>query len=793
MKYQIPKISMLKNENCEHFDLFTRYFNSADYKSKTSKYIFPIGYDNEKDKFYIGDMEKEDIIYMSGMFYHMDDQVNVFVSSLLFRVAPEDLNMYINTSVDLGWCNLLPHVQSKIEWSSTTADHFICMLEKLFEKLKERKTMFFKSKVTNINDYNLKNNKALPHIMFFMERLRFRCEVADNKKEYIAKLLYELSDNHISDYGLHLIVSFSDGEPKDIQIADTLKVLEQCATLKIKYEDEGAIDYLVSFQKNDVKITDLKSIGIGSVNMESIFNYFKEKHNIQNNNDLNKILHKLSKGSLTIIGGRPQTGKTTFVRRLFDDARKRGEKGLFFDGKCANDFTDIETICKEKISQGGLDFIIVDYLDADDTKTAQQLKQLAERLNIIVIAASQLHRFDETKRLPNYDDLSPETGNAANIIILLDSIYSATVYKEYIGKIGTFPIIMQDESEETKMDIYEFINSKDIREHCRKLNHKFNTLESAYLVYQSRKTIAEKHAAYREIIDTMPDMEFKRRNFIDVDYDSLHQFLREYIDAEKKVIEMFKSEDRAVYRWAALPEFTEENCDMFEDWKSCLDSCEECCEECLVANNVTEYRIAKYWIKKSKDDDEERLIVAYFNSDKEMIRIFGYTMDDADRDIQKTFDTIWIEVPTPFKRGDIVFEPGGFAEGYPPIACPFVLYSLCTWDNEERLIKKRKFADNSDMTADGYFYEDDAVNLYGECMHNYLNLEYYPGLELEYFSSRLAGRERALTALSSFFKGKIDEALLINSFIIIDREEDVKRRRQYLNYTDEMLRISGLE
>lgn len=36
------------------------------------------------------------------------------------------------------------------------------------------------------------------------------------------------------------------------------------------------------------------------------------------------------------------------------------------------------------------------------------------------------------------------------------------------------------------MNIYEFINSKDIREHCEKIGHKFNSIECAYLIYQSQ-------------------------------------------------------------------------------------------------------------------------------------------------------------------------------------------------------------------------------------------------------------------------------------------------------------------
>ena len=36
------------------------------------------------------------------------------------------------------------------------------------------------------------------------------------------------------------------------------------------------------------------------------------------------------------------------------------------------------------------------------------------------------------------------------------------------------------------MNIYEFINSKAIREHCQKIRHNFSDLEKAYLINQSR-------------------------------------------------------------------------------------------------------------------------------------------------------------------------------------------------------------------------------------------------------------------------------------------------------------------
>ena len=37
------------------------------------------------------------------------------------------------------------------------------------------------------------------------------------------------------------------------------------------------------------------------------------------------------------------------------------------------------------------------------------------------------------------------------------------------------------------IDVYELINSRAIREYCRKIEHKFNTEELAVLIYRNKK------------------------------------------------------------------------------------------------------------------------------------------------------------------------------------------------------------------------------------------------------------------------------------------------------------------
>ena len=79
------------------------------------------------------------------------------------------------------------------------------------------------------------------------------------------------------------------------------------------------------------------------------------------------------------------------------------------------------------------------------------------------------------------------------------------------------------------MDIFQYINSKDIRAHLESIGYRFNALEAAWLVYQCHTaTMKEKHAAWREIIDTMPDIRVEFADECLEPFESLHQLLRDY-------------------------------------------------------------------------------------------------------------------------------------------------------------------------------------------------------------------------------------------------------------------------
>ena len=50
------------------------------------------------------------------------------------------------------------------------------------------------------------------------------------------------------------------------------------------------------------------------------------------------------------------------------------------------------------------------------------------------------------------------------------------------------------------MDIYDFIISPDIREHCRQIKHRFTLLEQAAIVCGSYFPLCEKQTAYKSIL-----------------------------------------------------------------------------------------------------------------------------------------------------------------------------------------------------------------------------------------------------------------------------------------------------
>ena len=261
------------------------------------------------------------------------------------------------------------------------------------------------------------------------------------------------------------------------------------------------------------------------------------------------------------------------------------------------------------------------------------------------------------------------------------------------------------------MNIYEFINSKAIREHCKKISHKFNTVEAAFLVWQSENhTMTEKLSAWQEIVDTMPDMEIEERPWTS-HFESAHDFIRKYIN--------------------------------------------------LVQNTLED-----------------------FNAQGEIMGIRQFLDDEDDEAVGTAFEGMWLDIPVPFKTGDIVC----CKSLYSPMD-PFVLKTTNNQpdrkfpqENIDSLFKKR--GDITDMGCCGYAVGDDG-QIYFTHGGFYPNLDYYENETAEQLDSERGDKERMLYWLSEYLKGTID----LDVFLLFQEKIRLDKKARELNYADEMMQM----
>lgn len=345
------------------------------------------------------------------------------------------------------------------------------------------------------------------------------------------------------------------------------------------------------------------------------------------------------------------------------------------------------------------------------------------------------------------------------------------------------------------MDIYEFINSKDIRAYLRERRYAFDPLQCAFLIYQSgRHTLEEKHAAWQEIIDTMPDMPVPKRLNC-TGWESLHTMLRDYMAMENKYLARLKQpETNAVYspRFEATGESTselqEDDNYLTQDYWACFDyACSQ-----SQSNDMEKFCIEKRYIDckgfmcsiKAIFDQNGKLLSVEWYLPPESKTIGEHLKGiphgtKAEFDLKwDSFDGLWFDIPIPFERGDIVCDC--FRKE------PFVLMGTTPWYWRQNRPKDgvRWRGDSTDMDAQGYGHDADSSFLYDDYRCDYLNLEYY--------REELRGSEKLLAAYSSYVKkepalpgGKwemTDAFTLMRLARMYQAEDYATRERKALSY-----------
>lgn len=297
------------------------------------------------------------------------------------------------------------------------------------------------------------------------------------------------------------------------------------------------------------------------------------------------------------------------------------------------------------------------------------------------------------------------------------------------------------------MNIYDFINSPDIREHWQNIDFVPNALETAWLVYQSNNhTIEEKHEAWRWIIDNMPDCEVSGKN-IETPQKSLHEFLKRYMAIENAIITNFlATEPDAVYTYRALWKSDLEIYDDGTEWHK-VDSIFATFEEAY-ADATEDDELAPLFLEFEKKHlgAHGKSISVRMTPDKKPVFIDEELMlaNEEEADIYyNIFFYLRFDFPTPFSKGDII--------------CPAkVKYkNPKAWDATFVVGE-----DSEDDTPVGYMAEDEYV--YRERIYSYMDFELLDGEPRTY--------RRMLLPLSKYFKGEIDLALLLGASRMITLE-----------------------
>lgn len=325
-------------------------------------------------------------------------------------------------------------------------------------------------------------------------------------------------------------------------------------------------------------------------------------------------------------------------------------------------------------------------------------------------------------------------------------------------------------------DDYNLINSRAIGDYCRKIKHNFNTEELAVLVYRNKKmSIDEKINKYKELIENYPEMEVIERINCK-HYDSVKTMIQNEINRLQDLqVKFFDKNKDCIYTWTEYNKTTREY-----DYRSNIKNIKKTFAE--VYKDASEY-IEEYndtilfRIERKNLNEQEDSIIALYIVENKKINLINIVENKGEfLDI----DNIFINIPTPFKKGDILIS-NNETEGNDDFGEIFVLDYLCTWkENLNELLQKGNY-DSSDMIGYGYYLYKNSTEFVRDSKWDYDSFEYYEG--------ELTGNNRILKDISSFIKGEIKLELFVHAY---DFYKNEYKSHRLAFYTDEGLKFAGM-
>lgn len=306
------------------------------------------------------------------------------------------------------------------------------------------------------------------------------------------------------------------------------------------------------------------------------------------------------------------------------------------------------------------------------------------------------------------------------------------------------------------MDIYRFINSRDIRFYLKKIEYQFNTREAAYVVYQSRSvSLEDKISAWEKIINTMPDCPNEQERTGRPRKMGFLDSLLQYVKQTKWDIRDFWENDGFCYFLEIIYDGGASSYPVWEVFSSCeavFSYWKQHEIDCEIFNKATGLKISKW--KYFLTGSEEKVPHCYMevNADNKIIAI-KYDVEGE----PKIFKNMKFSMPVPFKQGDIVYNP----------------YKSDKWRKELYVLDDIKATENRGA-ADifhGYY-----LTLGGSYIEN-IDICGSFCLDLEFYRGDFKGSERVLEYLSEYLRGNLTVKQFFNCCTCIQQD---KRHKDFM-------------
>ena len=290
------------------------------------------------------------------------------------------------------------------------------------------------------------------------------------------------------------------------------------------------------------------------------------------------------------------------------------------------------------------------------------------------------------------------------------------------------------------MDFLHFVNSSAVRRYLRGICYRPTALEAAWLAYQCETaSLEEKCAAWREIIDTIPDCPTGSitRGIKPEHRDSMHTFLQAYIAQQEKLAAAFMQTDEpAIYdvQYHLLPKGER----FWRQWRK-IDEDFPTLEACMQAVPRNEGEIKQLTVSKYNSEGDF-LMAAKFLPDYRLASaeprpgsLYAMNMEKSEWAVYTCVlypfgERLPLNFPLPFRPGDLLYNPNSPEETF----CGGVFVAAQT---------------DSYPRRSGFFQWEDQPDKIVPLVPQIMDCEYYP-------AEALTERHRLISLLSKFLKGK---------------------------------------